>query len=161
MKRLIVLVTATFLTSCGGQGSPRKQTASPEVNRHPSATEVFHLRSECAALGQRILDGNVIGSALTQSQVSHYDPQTNRCYVELTVRTADLTKPMNYFGDYLFDGQTGEMLATARIENGKKSGVVFVFGVGPPDGVFKRDPDIFFNQASDFINAKMADDRRQ
>jgi hypothetical protein len=40
----------------------------------PTATEVFNLRSRCAALGERMLEENVIGSALTQSQISHYEP---------------------------------------------------------------------------------------
>lgn len=61
--------------------------------RPPTAAEVFNLRSKCAELGQKILDGNLTGPALTQSQVSHYDPETNRCYVRLDVDTADLTVP--------------------------------------------------------------------
>lgn len=157
MRNLTLLAaSAALLVSCGGQGSPQKQAASPEVNPRPTATEVFHLRSECAQLGQKILDGNVVGTALTQSQLSRYDPGTNRCYVQLTVQTADLTKPIQYLANYLFDGQTGEMLATAKLENGKRSGIVF--GVAPPDD-FKNNPDTFYNQAMDFMDKKMKDDR--
>ena len=56
------------------------------------AAEVFRLRSACADLGQRILEDNAIGSALSKSQISNYNPRTNRCYVELIVQTADTTK---------------------------------------------------------------------
>lgn len=93
----------------------------------PTATEVFQLRSACAALGQKILDENVVGSALTQEQLSHYNPRTNRCYVELTVHAADLTKYDQFpYHRYLFDGQTKEMLAASEIKvSGKKSGIVY------------------------------------
>jgi hypothetical protein len=116
---------------------------------------VFHLRSECARLGKKIQDGNIVGVALTQDQVSHYDPQTNRCYVQLTVQTADLSKPATYFSTYLYDGQTSEMLAYARIEHDKKTGIVFDGSL--PDG---QDADRFFNHATEYINAKMEDDRK-
>jgi hypothetical protein len=90
----------------------------------PTATEVFNLRSKCAALGEKILEDNFLGRSLTQSQVSHYDPQTNRCYVELTVQSADLD-PTHYYPRVLFDGQTKEMLAFTKIEKGKKGGLVY------------------------------------
>ena len=51
----------------------------------PTATEVLNLRSQCAALAGKMLEEQVIGAALTQSQISRYDPRTNRCYVEITV----------------------------------------------------------------------------
>jgi predicted nucleic acid-binding Zn ribbon protein len=129
-------------------------SSAPATGPTPTAAEMFHLRSECAQLGQKILNSSLVGVALTQDEVSHYDAKTNRCFVELTVHTADLSKPAEYYAAYLFDGQTGEMLASARMENNKKSGVIF--GVPPPDG---HDPDAFWNQATGFINGKMEDDR--
>jgi hypothetical protein len=91
----------------------------------PTATEIFHLRSECAALGRKLLNENVRGPALTQTQISRYNPLTNRCYVELTVQTGDKRKGMAHFTDTLYDGQTVEMLAFTKIENEQKSGMVF------------------------------------
>jgi hypothetical protein len=151
------LLSGLLLASCGGKSSSERTITSPapSTTPTPTATEVFHLRSECAQLGQKILHDSIVGVALTKDQVSHYDAKTNRCYVEVTVQTADLTKSMEYYAIYLYDGQTGEMLATARMEKGKKTGVVF--GVSPPDG---HDPDGFWNQATDFINRKMEDDRK-
>jgi len=99
-------------------------TAQERSYQLPTATEVFRLRSVCAELGEKILENNAIGPALTQDQVSHYDPRTNRCYVQLDVHTADL-REQYLLHRYLFDGQTKEMLAAASIEKGKKWGMVY------------------------------------
>jgi hypothetical protein len=47
--------------------------------------------------------------------------------VELTIQTADLSKPISqhYNHRVLYDGQMKEMLAYALIERGKKAGMVF------------------------------------
>jgi len=123
------------------------QPSTAAAHQLPTATEVFHLRSECAQLGEKILNNNFIGRALTQSQVSHYNPKTNRCHVELTVQSADMTKPPEVMSGYLFDGQTGEMLAYARIEKGKQSGMSF-----------KKGGIIGFEEARSYIDEVMKDD---
>ena len=68
------------------------------------------------------MDGNIIGSALAKEQVSHYDPKANRCYVELDVHMADLSKYDEYYSRYCYDGQTGELLGWVRSEKGIKTG---------------------------------------
>ncbi|MEO8168353.1 MAG: hypothetical protein ABI623_08900, partial [bacterium] len=105
------------------------------THRSASATEIFHLRSECADLGAKILNSSLVGSALTQTQVSRYDPKSNRCYVELTVQTANLKAPTEYYATYLYDGQTGEMLAFAKMEKGAKSGLSFKTSITGYDDV--------------------------
>lgn len=129
--------------------------AQQRTQQLPTATEAFNLRSKCAALGEQILESNVIGSALTQSQVSHYEPRTNRCYVELTIQTADMTKPMNYLNRVLYDGQTKEMLAFSRIEKGTKSGNVF-------DRQHQATSlqNAGWDDANAYIDEMMADDRK-
>ncbi len=123
----------------------------------PTAAEVFRLRSECAVLGQKILDNNVIGSALTQSQVSHYNPATNRCYVQLTVQSANLSG--DYFSNYLFDGQTGEMLASATKQKRKKDfGNIFS---GPAKTSKSNPSSTTFDSTNDYINEVMNDDWKQ
>ena len=122
----------------------------------PTATEIFHLRSECAALGQKILDENIIGSALTQTETSRYNPLTNRCYVELVVQSADLNKPMEVFSRYFFDGQTGEMLASLKIEKGQKSGIVF-----DRNHQTTTDTNAGWDDAEGYVDAMMADERKQ
>jgi len=90
-------------------------------------------------------------SALAQDQVSHYDPKTNRCYVELDVHQADLTRLDEYSARYLHDGQTGEILAWSQSKNGVQTG--FVSGA------------LGLNSDASTANAKiddlMADDRKR
>ena len=122
--------------------------------QRPTATEVFRLRSVCAELGERILQSNVIGSALYQQQVSHYDERTNRCYVELTVQNAQ--SPDLYINRNLFDGQTKELLAFARIEKGQKVGMVF-----DRQHVIKYNlKNAGWDDASEYIDERMIEDRK-
>jgi hypothetical protein len=136
------------LTACSRDAPAPQQTTQPATPTHqlPTATEVFHLRSECAKMGQQILNDNVVGLALSQSQVSNYNEKTNRCYVELTVQSADMTKPMTVMHRYLFDGQTKELLATTAIEKNVKSGIAY-----------KNAGVAGFEKVNEYINEKMQD----
>ena len=104
---------------------PSAPHLAERTNQLPTATEVFNLRSKCAALGEKMLENDFVGSALTHSQVSLYNPRTNRCYVELTAQTANVNIPITYLRTALFDGQTGEMLAYFKLEKGVSSGMVY------------------------------------
>jgi hypothetical protein len=117
----------------------------------PTASEVFALRSKCAELGDQIKDGNVIGTNLTQDVISHYEPKTNRCYVELTVQTADTSAPLAYLNRVLYDGQTKELLAFTRIDKTMKTGGVYVGA--------SLTGDTAFEEANGFITKLMEDDR--
>jgi hypothetical protein len=120
----------------------------------PMATEVFQLRSACARLGEQLLEDNAVGAALTKEQVSHYNSQSNRCFVELTVHMADLSRYDDYVNRTLYDGQTKQLLAFARIEKAKKVGMIF-------DNQHVADPmkNLGWDDASAFIDQMMADDR--
>jgi uncharacterized protein YqfB (UPF0267 family) len=125
----------------------------------PTATEIFHLRSECGALGKKILDAhaNIIGQALEKSQISHYNPQTNRCYVQLTVLTADTTDPFPVITtNYLYDGQTDEILAVAQTRKGLNWGFV-----EDQSHQAKTLAHGGWHDTIEYIHAMMADDRRQ
>lgn len=78
-------------------------------------------------MGEKVLENNIIGNALTQDQVSHYNPRDNRCYVKLTVSTADFTTPRERFEStaYLHDGQSKELLAYMQYKGGNKSGMIY------------------------------------
>jgi hypothetical protein len=118
---LAALAASGLVGPCYAEDPSRETTAAL-----PTATEIFHLRSECAALGHKLLDANVVGPALFQSQVSHYAPKSNRCYVELTIQTGDTTNQPRKTYTYLYDGQTGELLASLHYEGeDHKSGIVF------------------------------------
>jgi hypothetical protein len=146
--RLALIVSVAIVSGCQKPPSPRPALDEPAF-RKPSATEIFNLRSKCAELGEKIINGNTIGIALDQEQFSHYDPKSNRCYVELSVHTADVAH-LDYAVRYLYDGQTGEMLAWSQIKKGVKTG--FVDFSSGADG---------FDAANTKIEALMADDRKQ
>jgi hypothetical protein len=77
----------------------------------PTAEQAYRLQDDCSKRGEEILSKNVIGSALTQAQVSRYNAITNRCYVLLTVHAANLDELQKYENaNYFEDGQTGELL---------------------------------------------------
>jgi hypothetical protein len=99
--------------------------AADQITNRFAAAEDVQPHSVCALWGQQILEGNVVRSALYQEQFSRYSQSTNRCFVEMRVQAFDADKASDRFGQYLYDGQTKEMLAFAQIQNGKKSGRVF------------------------------------
>jgi hypothetical protein len=150
----VLFLICLFLTACGQKNESLEQRVTKLEKRldtlmnqrQPTAKELFELRSKCVALGEKILKNNVVGSALTQSQVSHYDTKTGRCYVELTVQNADLSKPMTIYSRYLIDGQTEEQLAFTKIKDGKKSGMVFKKGI------------YGFDEAGEYIGEMMKDE---
>jgi hypothetical protein len=153
MRALIAVAVscvAGAMLSCS-HPSTQAEVATKRVASPPTATEVFNLRSKCAELAQKILANNVVGSALTKDIVSHYDPQTNRCYAELDVNSADLRRFSEYYSRTVFDGQTGEILVSANNQNGHKTAYV-------KDGGLKTtDFDIAVLKIADL----MADDRKQ
>jgi hypothetical protein len=114
----IVLTSLGMLASCKGTNYG-PQTATPAVATPaipaaaiPTATEVFHLRSECAQLAEKMLEKQKKEEDTTGSdywsQLSHYSPDTNRCYVQIVSETAD----RGASDEVLYDGQTGEKLAS-------------------------------------------------
>jgi hypothetical protein len=134
-------------------------TAADRVYQSPAAIPVAieddQLHAVCDAWGQQILQGNFIRSALYQEQFSRYSPSTNRCYVEMRVETIDPNKDVDRFGQYLYDGQTKEMLAFAQIQNGKKSGRVF-----DPYHRTMSYENAGWDDASEYIDAVMSDEWR-
>jgi hypothetical protein len=108
----------------------------------------------CAASGDQILAGNVVGAAVYQEQFSHYSPRTSRCYVEMRVQTIVFDEHADRIGRFLYDGQTKELLAFAQIKDGKKSGRVFDLNHRTISFA-----NAGFDDASEYIYAMMADDR--
>jgi hypothetical protein len=153
--RFLALSVLLFFSGCQKPSAP-VLPVDVATFRSPTATEVFNLRSKCAELGEKILKNTAIGDGLKKDQVSHYEPKTNRCYVQLTVSNADPTKGDEYFQQYLFDGQTGQVLAAVRREKGTRSGEISI-DPSPLNG----NPDELYVDASLFISKMMADDRQQ
>jgi hypothetical protein len=144
----------------------------------PTATEIFHLRTECAALADKLMHGfdemtptiEIPTRTLeTYSVSSHYDPVTNRCYADLTsfFSTAPVVNGrylpnskdpwIEHKHRNLYDAQTKDVLAGSSIDGDKRYGVVFEAGhqYGFADATAS------FDYANDYINGKMEDDRKQ
>jgi hypothetical protein len=122
----IVLVVLVPLSSCRDETHQAAYpTSAPATNTRtsliPTAEEVFHLHSECAGLGEKMLKKNKEGDTTESDhwfQSSHYSPETNRCYVEITSVTADRDSLHFQSYDVLYDGQTDEELASV-LKTGK------------------------------------------
>jgi hypothetical protein len=153
--KLFALSVLLFFSGCQRSSSPIPSVDALSL-RSPTATEVFNLRSKCAELGEKILKNTVVRDDLKKEELSHYEPKTNRCYVRLTVWNANLGKEDEYFQQYLFDGQTGQMLAAIHREKGVKSGDIYS-DPAPSQG----NSDEMYLDASIFISQTMADDRQQ
>ena len=109
-----LLVLAVVLAAAVGCGK--------NENGGSSATEIFALRSQCAELGKKLLAGGVHGPDVQARQKSNYSQQINRCYVELDFSPADAGSPDYQATRYLYDGQTGEMLAWYRVDRNGDGG---------------------------------------
>jgi hypothetical protein len=118
-----------------------------------TATEVFHLRSECASLTEKF--GALHPGLGTSRWVSRYNPKTNRCYALLTeIGSGDIHRE-------LIDVQTGEILASTLRRTSETSN--FKAGELKPDVkmTLPADASARFEAVERFINATMADDRKR
>jgi nitrate reductase alpha subunit len=158
--KVCALSVLLFFSGCQKPSGPAARVDAPSF-QSPTATEVFNLRSKCAELGEKIMKNTALRDELKRDelkkdQLSRYDPKTNRCYVQLTVWNANLAKGDDYFQRYLYDGQTGQVLAAMRREHGVRSGDIYI-DPSPLSG----NPDELYLDASLFISKTMADDRQQ
>ena len=136
---MLPLAAILVACSCGRKSGPA-----------PTASEIFHLRSECAALADKIRTRHPEGDL--QQTMSHYDPKSNRCYVELSdVVLGDLVHT-------LYDGQTGQLLASTM--KSLQEGSTFKSGeVSAGLKALPADTEARYKAAEDFIEKMMADDR--
>ena len=162
MKRYLGAVpTETIASLAGAVGTVAcvlvvaGATAADRMQYSLAATKDIQQHSACATSAQEILKDNLVRSALYQEQFSRYSPKTNRCYVEMRVQTGGLNERSDRFSQYLYDGQTREMLAFAEIQNGKKSGKVF--DLHHRTTSFENSG---WDDASEYIYTMMAGDRR-
>jgi hypothetical protein len=153
MLKMVVACLLIFASAPTTQAG----VASGEADgRLPTATEIFHLRSECAALGRKILDHYSVGIALAKSQLSHYDQKSNRCYVLYTAQTADLSQPRHTVHDTLWDGQTGELLASLQNDEvGHMWGMVY-----DPQHQPTTYTNGYFDDTKSYIDSLMNEGRR-
>ena len=108
-----------------------------------AVTEIFNLRTKCAELGDKILRLHPVSAPFTEEQTSHYDPNTNRCYVDLVA-----TDFKDSIAETLFDGHSREALVWIESKKGK---VTRVFIDDPSENSE--------GEARRIIKKLMADDR--
>jgi hypothetical protein len=98
--RIIFIGASMMLLPCAA-------TADPQ----PTATEVFHLRTECKRPGDQLFQQEALPDKYGFSVYhSNYDKKSNRCYVEISNRYKDnLSGAASIF---LYDGQGGGLIAT-------------------------------------------------
>lgn len=99
-------------------------------------------------MGDKFLEDLIVGSAITKSITSRYDPRTNHCYGDVVTRNVDTS----YFLRNLYDLQTAELLAFAKTEKGKKVGMIF-------NRVSNYRDDSGFADANEYIDKAMQEDR--
>jgi hypothetical protein len=170
-----VILAIILLTPC--------EVLAQKLNQLPTASEVFQLRSACAALSEKLLKKTIADTARVErklrqmdafkfdledqfEQVSHYDPKSTRCYSLLRRSYSDVD-PNAHRKDvyrsiveqYFHDAQTGELLAFTR--ETERAPIV--------GGGVKREGDIFkaqkkidapADEAFAYIDEMMADDRK-
>jgi hypothetical protein len=97
----ILAIRTTTVVTFPALATPGLAQTGPQ----PTATEVFHLRSECTALGEKLADRIEAGEAEYRAKeghvtsfmpISHYDPRTNRCYVQLKLLFTNRKSPSDY-----------------------------------------------------------------
>ncbi len=138
------LVLAVILAAAVGCGK--------NENAGSSASEIFALRSQCAELAKKLLAGGVHGSDVQARQKSNYNQVNNRCYVELDFSPADAGSAEYQATRYLYDGQTGEMLAWSRVDRNGDGAENAACSITDNTNLWVPD-----RNACDEVNAKITD----
>jgi len=129
----------------------------------PTATEAFNLRIRCKQMAdQKANDVNAINAALKweivqSSSSSKYDAINNRCYIHIYqhIRKSGYEKVVRQ----LFDAQVDDLLADARIENGKKSGSIWDESYNGQR--YFKDGEAAWEAVGTYMDELMADPRKQ
>jgi hypothetical protein len=103
MKETIGFVLALMLSFSGCRKTP-EPTPEPKPQEKlkiqsfvpPTAEQAYRLQDDCTKRGEKVLRENIIGSALTEEQVSRYNATTNRCYVRLEVHAMNFDDIVKY-----------------------------------------------------------------
>jgi hypothetical protein len=128
----------------------------------PTATEAFNLRIRCKQMADQkageYADTNAAlkWEVLESSGSSKYDATNNRCYIHIYdhIRKSGLENVSRQ----LLDAQVDELLASASIRNGKKSGMIL-------DESYKgqryfKDDEASYEAAIKYMDELMADPRK-
>jgi len=131
MKHIaLAIALAVALTPLKAQQPSKEATSKP---CGPTATEIFHLRTECSNLAEQMrkryeeddhyadvmldVTGHLVAHEANPSitHTSHYSPEANCCYVRFSVFSASFQGHVSAEGSAVFDVQSLERLAQAGI----------------------------------------------
>jgi hypothetical protein len=122
-----------------------------------SMTEHPMTYAEGASVGLKPADVAEINNKIVQRMVnvtmsnhaSNYDAKTKRCYIEI-VKQWRYGRQFEFeaYARQVYDAQTDDLLSFAKIEKGKKVGLVF-------DPEHRRTADLGFDDASAYMDEKM------
>jgi hypothetical protein len=148
-KSVIAVVMPLLLLVCGAQTPP-------------TATEAFNLRIRCKQMADHKADELAAGNALLKWEVvqssgsSRYDAINNRCYILIYHH---IRKPgYETVASQLYDAQVDDLLASADIRNGKKSGSIW--DESYKGQRFFKDGDAAWEATVTYMNELMADPRK-
>jgi hypothetical protein len=121
-----------------------------QTESRPTATEIFHLRSECVNLAEKIREQHS-GKQMVVAAWSHYDPRKNRCFVYLS----SFDGMSGATTQTLYDGQTGDDLASTLEGGGYRHGSVRTVWMKPP---LTRTDEADFKATEKFMEEAMGND---
>jgi hypothetical protein len=131
----------------------------------PTATEIFHLRTECREMGKQF-DKESEALVIRRPEIgrvhfyaAHYNPQTNRCYVEGTTILREDGRD-TFIISLLHDAQSDEPLPLAStMRSYDKDGTTTFEAGSAGDGTNGNDHAAYL-KAKAFIDAHMKEDRQ-
>jgi hypothetical protein len=152
---------------------------SSSAQTPPTATEAFNLRIRCKEMADAkaesmtmrplsIEDGAASGlkqadvaalnkinaentKVLLAAHASNYDVKNNRCYIEIIDhRKVGRRKETEIEQRQVYDAQTDDLLSFAKIENGKKVGMVF-----DAEHVVTTNSNLGWDDANTYMDEKM------
>lgn len=154
-------VAVLLLGGCSANARPKPAQQPEDLSKSEmetlllqsaTTTEVFHLRSECVALGNKVEADKTKDLKETDSVAiarTNYSVSANRCYVLIAERH-ELTK-----STALYDGQTEEALAlTVMFNDGSPSRGYMV--LHSEDGVPKQED---YSRVANYIRRMMDDEQ--
>jgi hypothetical protein len=130
----------------------------------PTATEAFNLRIKCKQMADRKAGEAADINAAAKWEVlesrgsSKYDATNNRCYILIYQHIRKSRLGLEKVSSQLLDAQVDELLASAQIENGKKTG--YIWDESYQGQRYFKDGEAAWDAAIKYMNEMIADPRK-
>jgi hypothetical protein len=156
-RAIIILIGVVILIGVGAVASRGRMAAYAQQSKPcgMSATEIFHLRSECRGLGEQLANEKRQESPKNSvSYISHFASNANRCYVRIWdyVISDDHTYTMTKYT--LYDAQSMDVLAWTCFIHPSKAGEKPTY-MGNIKDDMTDSTYVAYSKAEDFMNRHM------